>query len=345
MWFITAGLPGALQIVDDNVDTLLASCTEARLARLNADITSRAPQSTALDIANWTDALAAQLLLNCDAKISQIGGEVSGDTYNVQNFNSDGTFTVPIGFKGILFVTLIGGGGGGGSEYTPSPGTQGGGGAGGGAIYYRWPIWIDQAVTPTVAVTVGDGGAIQASGGGGSGGDTIFGSFLTAFGGSGGDGNSSTASGGAPGGTGGQLSSKGSKTVEGDGIDSIPIVDLLFPVYRNMRFGFWCEGGQGGHSVDDGSNGSNGGRGIYDETLHVQYHDMEGSNDLPVSALTATNPSTSEGGGGGNSFGKGGYDSTLPETDSGSGGQGADASGSPAQEDGANGKCIVEYWT
>lgn len=78
MWPILLGLPGALATVDANVDTLLTRCTEARLAHLDADITSRAPASTALSTANYTSARAGYLDLlntNLDAKVSEAGAK------------------------------------------------------------------------------------------------------------------------------------------------------------------------------------------------------------------------------------------------------------------------------
>jgi len=82
-------------------------------------------------------------------------------TLHQQVFTSSGTFTIPSGtIAGTVFkVTVVGGGGGGGNSAAYQGGS--GGGAGGTAI-----IWESGwTAGNTIAVTIGAGGAAQATGG------------------------------------------------------------------------------------------------------------------------------------------------------------------------------------
>ena len=114
----------------------------------------------------------------------------------MQTFSASGSFSVPIGVTRVR-VTVIGGGGAGGTHST-IPG--GGGGAGGMAIH------IVGGLTPgmIIPITVGPGG-IALSGGatgqGGNGGTSSFGTYVSATGGAGGGGGSvvTTAAGGGGG--------------------------------------------------------------------------------------------------------------------------------------------------
>ena len=58
---------------------------------------------------------------------------------------------MPASYFGLLWVTLVGGGGAGADDI----GSYGGGGGGGGMVIYRCPVWVDQSVTTSVAVTIG----------------------------------------------------------------------------------------------------------------------------------------------------------------------------------------------
>ena len=96
---------------------------------------------------------------------------------DVQTFTASGTWTKPAGAQ-FVYVEMIGGGGSGGK----SGSGDGGGGGGGGAWHTRWFDADDLGGTETV--TVGAGGAAQASVSiGNDGGDTTFGSHDTGFGG------------------------------------------------------------------------------------------------------------------------------------------------------------------
>jgi hypothetical protein len=122
------------------------------------------------------------------ASYAQTANLPAGGFSNMQVFTSSGTFTVPTGITKVK-VTVVGGGGGGGSF---NSGSYLGGGGGGAAIE------IISGLTPggTVSVTVGAGGAYNATGG-----TSSFGAFCSATGGA------PTGLGGL--GSGGQLNIRG----------------------------------------------------------------------------------------------------------------------------------------
>ena len=274
-------------------------------------------------------------------------GEVTGDTLNEETFTANGTFTVPTGFKGFVFVTLAGGGGAGGED---NGSLNGGAGGGGGAVFYRWPIWLDKAVDSTVSVTIGNGGSIT-SGDGNQGGNTSFGTFLTAYGGGGGAGAADPAQGGL----GGTLDAKGESAAGPTGSSTDETYNLfpleLFPVYRNMRMGLYCEGAEGGSS-NDGSSGQRGGDCLLSPASgsETDFYTLEypfkaaGSNLFSVSYGGNGRTFDGEGGGGG-SWGNGGDAGQPAPTNGGGGGAGEQKSSGSVQRAGAKGVCIVEYWT
>jgi hypothetical protein len=123
------------------------------------------------------------------------------EAHGKQKFIASGTFTVPTGIT-KLWVTLAGAGGGGGDGDYVGPDDTGsynyyaGGSGGSGQI-----IWADEiTVTPgeEITVTIGTGGAAGADGG-----DSSFGSYVTAAGGNAGGDATSTSIGvaGAAGGS------------------------------------------------------------------------------------------------------------------------------------------------
>ena len=167
---------------------------------------------------------------------------------NVQSFDASGTFTKPAGYSASsrVFIQAWGAGGSGGRG---NGSTTAGCGAGGGAYSERWvPL---SALGSTETVTVGAGGAAISSGTTGNvGGNTSFGSFLTAYGGGGGGAGPTTAGGG-----GGQISA-GSTANATPGRPWDISGDGYTPLGGLGEDGFW--GGAGGGSCTSGTNITNG---------------------------------------------------------------------------------------
>ena len=111
-----------------------------------------------------------------------------GSTAKSDVYTSSGTWSKPSGVT-FVQVQIWGGGGGGGAGGVGTSVAGGGGGGGGGCNTYIFPASV---LPSSVTVTIGAGGAgaaAQSTGGGAvgsNGGNTTFGTYLTAVGGSGG---------------------------------------------------------------------------------------------------------------------------------------------------------------
>lgn len=140
-------------------------------------------------------------------------------TVNVQTFTASGTYT-PTASTSYLTVECIGGGAGGGQAIASSGNVaiSGGGGSGG----YVKKTFAIGAISAPVTVTIGAGGANATNGG-----DTTFGDYLTATGGTTGsadtaDPSGATGTGGAAGvGSGGDINAGGSPGTLGVGITAL----------------------------------------------------------------------------------------------------------------------------
>lgn len=186
-------------------------------------------------------------------------------------FESSGTWEKPEGLPSNTPVTIAawGGGGGGGSG---SEGTGGGGGA------YAQLILPASMLPESVTVTVGDGGAVNATGG-----DSSFGGFLTAHAGergrpygqgnNGGRGGGSSQAGPAGGRVGGGAG--GISNTSGNDIDGIDAMNIwgggggggvrVFSISgaRTRGDGGWAVFGGGGGGSRGGTGSGTGGTSAY----------------------------------------------------------------------------------
>jgi len=122
-----------------------------------------------------------------------------------QVFTAGGTYTRPAGLR-FAKVTLLAGGGGGGGAAATSSGFSAGGGGGAGGMSIRW--LAASAIGATETVTIGAAGAgANGNASGTAGGNSAFGSLLTANGGSGGGSGTEGVAMGYSGGAGGTASS------------------------------------------------------------------------------------------------------------------------------------------
>ena len=123
----------------------------------------------------------------------------TGRLLNVQIFAASGTYTPTAGTTRII-VEVVGAGGAGGGAVFTGAGTLSAGSGGGAGGFSK--SFLTSGFTPTVAVTVGAGGAGVNGANGNAGGNTSFGAFITMPGGGGGNVTAAAAIAGAGGGQG-----------------------------------------------------------------------------------------------------------------------------------------------
>jgi hypothetical protein len=232
----------------------------------NALITGALYFNTTTNYTYVRTAGGAWQLLTQVAGVSSLNGQTGDLTLNggaVADFLASGTYTVP---TTATFVEVhaygAGGGGASGRRGASSSLRTGGGGGGGGALVTR--RFKVSEITSTVAVTIGAGGAGGAAvtandtnGNAGSiGGNSTFGSYVTAYGGAGGAGGTATT---ATGGGGGGVSGAGAS----NGTGGSPLVTTASGT--TQQFG----GGGGGSSASSGKNSTyGGGGGGYEDTTN-----------------------------------------------------------------------------
>jgi len=240
-----------------------------------------------------------------------------GGGTDVQNFTASGTWNKPAAGT-VAFIEMWSGGGSGGKNNA--------GGGGGGVYVSRWMLVT--ALGATESVTVGAGGAAQATlnNNGNDGGDTTFGVHLTAFGGGGGGG------GGGAGGGGGGAQSKGNNIGEGGAPNGGSIGS-------KHRDGYGGAGGgatganNGGRSGFGGAGGGGGGSGSHGNGGNAFYGGAGGGGT--ENAIGGSGGISKNGGDGGAGAPAGGTAGIQP----GGGGGATDDTGSSGA--GGDGQCIV----
>lgn len=238
------------------------------------------------------------------------------------------TSPVSVNFADITCVAAGGGGGGGGNI-----GNAGGGGGGGAGAVVRRRV----PITPNTAYTVTIGAKGLGSGAGSAGtngGNTTFGSLVTALGGGGGGSTTTTAAGSAGAGGAGNLNGLGGGiTPTLTGAPAWPVMNGVGAILGGVN------GGAGG----SGTTGANGANGASPETY------SGGTGGLG----SGTSPGPAGGGGGAASpFGAGGAGGAQAVAGTaaiagaygagGGGGGGGNGTGG-AGANGMDGYCIIEY--
>lgn len=271
---------------------------------------------------------ATQLASNAVTNVKILDGTIGvaklASPLTVQEFSSNGTFTVPLNVTKIWIEGCGGGGGGGGGSGGDSNDTKGGGGGGGGEGSPLFPLQVNVTASATIPVLLGTGGAGGNGGTGGGGGGTgnnglpgsvgttsTFGGLIFPAGAAGLGGNGAgVQTGGAAasssmsisnrGGAGGNFDTNGSAGVPSAGYASGTVGTKGTTVGGNTGGG---GGGPGGNGAS--SSGPTGGTGGNGNAANAGTHPAQG------------NACTGGAGGGG-----GGANSTASAGNGGQGGQG-----------------------
>lgn len=226
---------------------------------------------------------------------------VSVKANDQQVFTGSGTWTKPSGFGSKAYVLIQAwGGGGGGARHSTAANAAGGGGGG---YKERWILLSSLGATETVTIAAGGTGRITSNGDGTAGGNTTFGSWVTAYGGGAGTGTTTGGGGG------------------GCGTSAGPAGGAYTSVARDFAvFGPWM--GAGGKYSDTATYPTTG--------LGDAVYGGAGGG----AGATNTTGGTSQFGGNG---GTGGASPTAGSQPGGGGGAGASTNG----KDGGAGKVIV----
>ena len=242
--------------------------------------------------------------------------------------NSTQSWTAPAGVT-VVDLMLVGGGGAGGGVVGGGSGSAGGGGGGGGVVIHSVPVTPGTSYT----VTIGAGGARSTgTGDGGLGGNTTFGSLLTALGGGGGQGWASIGSTVAAGACGGGAASSNTSGYAGGGGGFYPVVGQPTPgTTRSVGL----QGNNGNPPSPANGNASAAGGGAY---LGLFGAGAGGGSDNNVNGWNF----------GGYNAGRGslrfaGIQATAGVANFGGGGGGGDTGAYP--QNGGSGTCIIRYWS
>jgi hypothetical protein len=148
---------------------------------------------------------------------------IAMDTAEAQTiFTASGSFSKPANLKGVWVMVQAGGGGGGGAGTTGAAQGAAGAGGGGGQCAMAWIPASSLSASTTVTVGAGGAGASVVGGSGLAGGDSLFGTFVTANGGAGGAGLGALANGVSAGGAGGTGTGGSVTAVRLDGANGEP---------------------------------------------------------------------------------------------------------------------------
>lgn len=178
---------------------------------------------------------------------------VLGAASNVQHFTASDTWTKPA--VGTAALVYLWGGGGAGGRGTTQP--RAGGGGGGGAYTFKLIPLSSLGATETVTIGAGGVATVSPNTNGAAGGDTSFGSLLTAFGGGGGSGSHGSDTAGGGGGGGGVVSAGGSTATTGTGGSGGTGISTA-----SIAGSIALDGGGGVGGTEDTGVNSNGGYGV-----------------------------------------------------------------------------------
>lgn len=173
----------AQDVTDDAQDAAIA---------LKADIAS--PTFTGVPAAPTAAPATNTTQIATTAFVATEIAAISSGGVDIQTFTSGGTWTKPAGAQRVYVQAWGAGGSGARRDTSPSGGSGGGGGE------YRDYMFNASALGATETVTIGTGGVSITAGAvvsGNDGGNTTFGSFLTAVGGAGGVGSGAGGASGA----------------------------------------------------------------------------------------------------------------------------------------------------
>lgn len=174
---------------------------------------------------------------------------LTGYTIKTETFTSNGTFFPKFNDRQFLNIEIlvVGGGGSGGRTITNAFGDAQCGGGGAGQFIYIPSFRVPQSAGTSIAITIGQGGSQPGTGTvGNTGGNTTFGSLITALGGGGGGVYAGTA--GTDGGSGG-----GSGSYCGVGYSAF--------AGSNTSTGGYPGGGNNSGGTNAGGGGGSGGSG------------------------------------------------------------------------------------
>lgn len=268
-----------LALADDMaaVEALTSTGILDRLGTASFQIMSKGSAIQTAVLASSEQAVAAVLM----ARPTVVGTIIS----QVTSWSKPNTGT-------MIFVEAWGAGGGGAGWLSANSGAGGGGGGS-----YAFAVFPFTSISTVVLVTIGSGGTGGSSGSGGvAGGNTTFGSYLTAYGGAGGGAGATPRGGGGGGGlsagssiTGGSPTVSETSAVDGFGGASFFVGSRGDSGFGGGAGGVMSGGTLAGNTVFGGAGGG---------TVTSSGVSLFGGNGGIISSGAGTTPSV---GGGGNS--------------------------------------------